>query len=332
MAIGAVGLHRFSVRETRARRSLATAASSILTLGLLAACVAPPVNNTRPRADFATRCADPNVIRCIGFERDELRENGGPIAWNTRRAPVGTFVNGIEPNESLDGRVELTSEHSASGSSSLKFTMPSRSGAGYAGQFYANFSDDNSIQFGEGESFYIQWRQRFSRSFLDNRYRPRSNWKQAIIGEGDRPAHIAYSCTQLEIVVDHDEYGSPAMYHSCRGKDGRTERLFQNHAFRYEPDQWMTFQIVVRVGTWYRNDRRYRKDSLIELWVAREGESSRRVISGYYDLANTTSNAKYGKVWLLPYLTRKDKSQQHPDAYTWYDELIISRAEIADPI
>ncbi len=307
------------------------AALSAATLLLLAGCAAPPVNTALPRADFATRCADPAVIRCIGFEPDELRENGGSIAWNERRAGAGTFVNGMGPDDSLDGRVELVSDQKASGRSSLKFTLPSKSGAGHAGQFYANFSDDHTIQFGEGDAFYIQWRQRFSRTFLDNRYRPRNNWKQAIVGEGDRPPHTAYSCTQLEIVVDNGG-GSPAMYHSCRGKDGRTERLLQNRAFAYEPDQWMTFQVVVRVGTWYRNDRRYRRDSLIELWVAREGEASSRVISGMYDLANTSPVAKYGKVWLLPYLTRKDKSQGHPVAHTWYDELIISRAPIADPL
>jgi hypothetical protein len=94
----------------------------------------------------------------------------------------------------------------------------------------------------------------------------------------------------------------------------------------------MTFQLIVKIGTWYKNDRKYHNDSLIELWVAREGEPSRQIISHKYDLANNNPLAKYGKVWLLPFLTGKDASQVHADAHTWYDELIISRAPIADPI
>ena len=61
-------------------------------------------------------------------------------------------------------------------------------------------------------------------------------------------------------------------------------------------------------------------------------EAPRKVISQQYDLANNNPDARYGKIWLLPFLTGKDYTQQHADAYTWYDELIISRAPIADPL
>ena len=122
------------------------------------------------------------------------------------------------------------------------------------------------------------------------------------------------------------------MYHSCRGKDGRSPSIRQKWSVDYEANEWMTFQVAVKIGSWYKNDHKYRYDSLIELWVAREGELSRRLISHKFDLANTSTQAKYGKVWLLPYMTRKGASQVHPDAYTWYDELIISRTRIADPL
>ena len=75
----------------------------------------------------------------------------------------------------------------------------------------------------------------------------------------------------------------------------------------------------------------------IQLWVARQGQPSTLVIdfspqSGHgYDIANNSSTAKYGKIWLLPYHTGKDSTQVTPTAYTWYDELIISRTQIADP-
>ena len=38
------------------------------------------------------------------------------------------------------------------------------------------------------------------------------------------------------------------------------------------PDEWMTIQIHVKVGTWYRNDRKYHRDSTVEFWVGREDD------------------------------------------------------------
>jgi hypothetical protein len=76
----------------------------------------------------------------------------------------------------------------------------------------------------------------------------------------------------------------------------------------------------------------YRRDSTIRLWVAEEGRPSRLAVDQTgYDLANTNPASRYGKLWLLPYHTNKDPGQRHPTAYTWYDELVISRARIADP-
>ena len=75
-------------------------------------------------------------------------------------------------------------------------------------------------------------------------------------------------------------------------------------------------------------------DSRVRLWVARENKLSELVIDwGPYNLTagSRAEDQRFGKVWLLPYHTGKDPSQVHPVAYTWYDELIISRTRIADP-
>ncbi len=319
-------LNVFSIEALVFVRALTLSAALLILCG----CATPSTEGPAVFQNFETRCAQPKAIRCFGFERDELATMGGPIHWGHARKPVGVFVNGKPPSASLAGRVELSSEHAASGNSSLKFFMPGRSGAGHAGQFYANFSDDLSVQFGEGDEFYVQWRQRFSPAFVTNRYVPFNSWKQVIIGEGSRPGVHARSCTQLELVVNNKQ-GSPAMYHSCRGKDGRSEAIPGRGSVPFVADEWMTFQVRVKIGTWYQNDRRYRNDSIVELWVARAGEPSRRVVSQTYDLANTDPDTRYGKVWLLPYLTAKRATQEHPDAFTWYDELIISTSRIADP-
>jgi hypothetical protein len=71
--------------------------------------------------------------------------------------------------------------------------------------------------------------------------------------------------------------------------------------------------------------------SYVKLWIARQGQPSELVIDwGPYNLSAGTDE-RYGKIWLLPYHTYKDPSQSHPVAYTWYDELIISRSRVPDP-
>jgi hypothetical protein len=87
-------------------------------------------------------------------------------------------------------------------------------------------------------------------------------------------------------------------------------------------------KIGPRVGDVFQN-------SYVTLWGAREGRPSELIITwGPYSLnaGNPTDNERYGKVWLLPYNTGKDPSQSHAPAYTWYDELIISRNRVADPV
>ena len=103
------------------------------------------------------------------------------------------------------------------------------------------------------------------------------------------------------------------------------------NCFGYVANEWMTFQIQVTIGP-RLND--YFKGSYVTLWGAREGQPSALLVKwGPYDLAAGPSgaNERFGKVWLLPYNTGKDASEAHPTAYTWYDELIVSRNKIADP-
>jgi hypothetical protein len=268
------------------------------------------------RLTFEERCADPAVVKCVGFDS---------------AAEVDPFV--YPPYGLTEKRAWMVSDVKASGTGSLRFEIPSNTAADTSGSYWQNFSSDLSVQFGEGQEFFVQWRQRFSAELLRTVYAGGSGWKQIIIGEGDRPGKPSYSCTQLELVVVNAwQRGAPEMYHSCGGKDGQYQGLDTARWISYRPDQWMTFQIQVKIGHWYRNDRRYNADSTVRLWVAEEGRPSRLAVDQTgYDLANDDMAARYGKVWLLPYHTGKDSSQRHVTAYTWYDELIISRARIAEP-
>lgn len=288
------------------------------TLVLVAACASSPDAPAPPaRLTFAQRCADPAVVKCVGFDTP---------------AEVDPFV--YPPHGMTDKRARVVTDVKASGAGSLRFDIPPNTPADTSGSYWQNFSDDLSVQFGEGQQFFVQWRQRFSPEFLRTAYRGGGGWKQAIIGEGDRPGVRVYSCTEIEIVVQNtDQRGFAQVYHSCGGKDGAYEGLDNVRAISYRADEWMTFQVQVKIGRWYRNDRRYQRDGTVRLWVAAEGRPSRLAVDrSRYDLVNTNPAARYGKVWLLPYHSRKDPSQRHPTGHTRYDELVISRSRIADPL
>jgi hypothetical protein len=298
-------------------------------------------------ADFASRCNSPAVIRCIGF--DSQNEIAGSYGDD-----YGTLTGATKP--SIDTEVK------ASGSGSLKFTIPSNSGADTSGSYFTNFSRDLSTQFGASSEFYIQWRQRFSPEFLNTHYQDGEGWKQVIIGTGDKPGKPYSSCTTLEIVVQNTyQRGFAQMYNSCTGStshgpyDGFQERFgatdfkLQNarssclysHAkmmgssksgcFGYFPNEWMTFQVHVKLGPRVKDEF---ANSCVQLWIAREGQPSQLVINwGPYNLSagDASEAAQYGKIWLLPYNTHKNPNQTTPVSFTWYDELIISRQRIPDP-
>src|SRR5436309_7314983 len=103
------------------------------------------------------------------------------------------------------------------------------------------------------------------------------------------------------------------------------------NCFVYFPNEWLTYQVHVKMGPRVNDEF---TNSYVQLWIAREGQPSQLVINWgpYYLSAGTLAeNQRYGKIWLLPYQTKKNAGQVTPTAYTWYDELIISRHKIADP-
>ncbi len=93
----------------------------------------------------------------------------------------------------------------------------------------------------------------------------------------------------------------------------------------------MTFQVKIKTGPRVNDEW---MNSFITLWIARENQPSELVINyGPWNLTagSTAQDQKFGKIWLLPYHTGKSSAQSHATGYTWYDELIISRTQIADP-
>jgi hypothetical protein len=312
--------------------------------------------------DFATRCVQPGVVKCVGF--DDVSDFN--IGAGGAAGPYGQNSGIFAPSGSGDyTRATRDTSVKASGNSSLKFTIPANSGSDSSGSYFTNFSKDLSVRFGENSEFFVQWRQRFSPEFVATKFAGGGGWKQVIIGTGDKPAgQFETSCSALETVVQNTYHrGFPQMYNSCSGSTshgpynpfeerfGTYDFKLQNgraapyclysqnstsyfaptgNCFGYVANEWLTFQVRIKTGPRVNDEF---VGSYVTLWIARDGKPSELVMNwGPYNLSAgpASEDQRYGKIWLLPYNTNKDSSTTNPISYTWYDELVISRNKIAD--
>jgi hypothetical protein len=206
--------------------------------------------------DFAQRCADPQVVLC-----DPLDEGAARGVGITAKTPLVTLpaalrgsyrdwrwcrhVDGVSPDTP-----ELDHDVKTSGSGSVRFAVTPNSSASSAGYCQINFTPDNSVQFGEGDSFFVQYRVRFScdllftdcdpasRNFKKERRAFRSKhgkpttFKVSIINGGDHPQLDApvNACTFQQLVVLGASDGTVQGFHSCGWYDGHTFRLRPNQA------------------------------------------------------------------------------------------------------
>jgi hypothetical protein len=256
-------------------------ASQTVTVGITSQASTPPPSSVA--TDFQTRCSAAGVVRCFGFDTNA---DLGPAAFG---ANFGNFNNSGVCNSSATVLCPVVDTSiSASGGGSMKFTIPSQSGAGASGQWYANFSSDLSTRFGQNSDFYIQWRQRFSTEFLNTVYQGGGGWKQMITGMGDNPgcstsysANCTVSCTGADVVTQNTyQRGFAQAYQSCSQQGGLGHIPYwpfedttiipgdidlqdgmpspyclysklgssTNNCFYYFPNEWMTFQLHVSTG------------------------------------------------------------------------------------
>ena len=291
-------------------------------------------------------------------------------------------------------RPRLDTDVKASGTGSLEFDYPAFSSASGGGVFATNFSDDLSQQFGEGDTFFVQYRWRADCDFLYFDCDPASPgyktkrrvfanecggttaFKLSIIADGDPElGESADACTRLQIVTVHEQDHFLSGFHSCGWYSGFAERtgekFFGSTQWDFQPtgslgvgdttsptcwlfpdpkvskkrtwgytgpdcwsldsDEWITIQVMIRVGTW-QPEREGPPSSHVTVWAAHEGEAQRVIIDhDLYLRGPKYPGRKYGKIWLLPFMTKKAETEDHPTGHIWYDELIVSKQFIADP-
>ncbi len=130
------------------------------------------------------------------------------------------------------------------------------------------------------------------------------------------------------------------LYSQQPGAGGKGLFPPSGNCFGFFPNEWMTFKVKITLGSRGSNGvvgaspNDEFVNSNFSMWVAREGQASQQVLNfGPYNSAagSSTVDEKFGKIYLTPYHTEKDATQVHAEGYTWYDELIVSTADIADP-
>ncbi len=285
--------------------------------------------------DFQKRCTAAGVIQCMGF--DSLTDFTPATYPNSGLYPAG--------DGQFRGTMDTTTK--ASGNGSLKFTIPGGSDANSAGFWWQKFGQS----FAQGQSFYVQFRQRFDSSMLNLKSGfGGGGWKQVIFHSLQ-----GGSCASLEITTNNLYYsGFPRMYTNCGaqtldyglangdvvieysnayppGSDGPIYCLYRsignpsNKCFYYQPDQWLTFYYRVTIGTWGQ------PNSTIQAWAGYEGQPLAQIVNRTnYILTPDAPGLGFDILMLTPFDTGKD-GRNHTTANTWYDELIVSTQPIAPP-
>jgi hypothetical protein len=265
----------------------------------------------------------------------------------------------------------------ANGQHSLRQEITPHAGPNSAPDWVFNFSNARSgsgrIDFGSGDTFFVQWRQRFDGEYL----RPRKQknpqngvWKLANIGVGDNRddcrthwsrSDCTGSCITQELVIqarkDVDpSYGTimPWFYHSCGSwhsfdipacdPDDRYSYCRQHFNLRkagphctgsgsgpvsdgcmlFEPEQWMTMEIRVDLGTLSTtcdepSSSNCYADSRIRLYAGKQDQpkvliidSANKYPNGFDIRASDGYNPpgidEYGKLWLTTYYTDRDSN------------------------
>jgi hypothetical protein len=272
--------------------------------------------------DFNVRCHASGVVVCQGFD--------SPLINIAARWPgPGLYPGG---DTLIHGSFDRTQR--ASGEGSLRFEILTHTGANAAGSWRQPFGRN----FGEGATFYVQFRERFSPEMLRNDWTDTS-WKQAIFH------NESATCADVELTTgQYYHAGFPIMYTDCgsRGivtnngtppyklEQGDYNCCYGNYnpkdCFLYPSNQWLTFYYQISIGHWGK------PDSSINAWVGLDGKLLRQWIKmPNFVLKNDHPGHDYDCVTLLTYMTNKNARQNLPTAYAWYDELIVSTKPIAPP-
>lgn len=300
-------------------------------------------------SDFATRCAQPGVTICQGWDQ---ASDLNPAVW----PDTGIYPNGGNSYANATRDTSILK----SGSGSLRFKHPAGAGSpnttGYWRQLFGQ-------RFSQNSHFYVQYAMRWSPEMASNTASWNSRWKHVIMHQSD-----GSSCSSVELTVVNSFSGTypnvlPQMYTDCGARsmytqlDGHswtdsTPLLLQQtsqpgvsgYSCQYGAlsngtgsgsgcfnltqytNKWVTFYYDILLGSWGQ------PNSSIKAFISVDGGPYRQWVNVtnmtlYY--SSGPSNG-YDVMQLTPYQTGLSTSAP-VDAYLWFDDLIVSTQPIAAP-
>jgi hypothetical protein len=321
-------------------------APCILTIAFLSAMAMTPEVSaaTTPEQDFAARCAAPGVLVCQGFD-DSSIFTYSPTQTQGVYPIWGTTTLRIYQDTSIK----------ASGTSSMRFDIPSQTDADASGHFEAAFGQN----FGAHSTFYVQYHAMFDATLAY------TNWdtlagtspKISIFYDGN-----GSSCANVELTsVQYYGSGIPMMYSECGARHlftstsdissytSSTPLLVQQGSssnagydcqygqltpgtgngpgcYKLAANTWYTWYFKVSIGDWGQ------PNSSIQAFVSVNGGPYVEWINvRNYTLNQDGPGSAFNRIMLTPYMTNMSSAIVHPTAHAWYDELIVSTQAIAAP-
>ena len=261
-----------------------------------------PLPTPGDNASFEERCAAPGVVLCDPLDTEGPYGIGGRLMLNpdgsegiptTSGYGAGAWrgistkhFNRGDPGVALP---TLDTDVKASGTGSLRLKFPPFSTSGAGSAFSTNLSDDLSVQFGEGDTFFYQYRYRVNCGFYwlncdpaspgykSERHNIFRKAKISIMSSGDTQAlwdkdFSANSCTYLELVINGPRLGG---YHSCGWYAGYTSVKADNHPdWGNFPVQVASYDGISQVGGDFFCPRR---------WTDADGVKREEKIDGSYE-------------------------------------------------
>ena len=308
---------------------------------------------------------------------------GGANSWQSRIAGVNTPGGSASIVSSLDFDAFPTTNKQqyfqvysapnintdcsvAADGCSLRFTMQPGMFQGEPGWFNYNFNSSLNALYGQGQEFYVQYRERVSSSLLSGAtFTNFEGWKLNILSEGDSPSAQAGNCsnTPTDFVLVSDGTTFPWIYENCGGTGSSLS--FLNSAYApiqlYAPNAPGGGNFLDQPATgcphysgrgtpntdpscwnfvaneWFTVQEHIKigtygqANSVVDVWVAHDGQPA-VLITNAADIAiadqGPSVTDKFGKIVLLPYATAATWLTL---SNVWYDDLIVSNRRIPDP-
>jgi len=318
----------------------------LLLLGVLLWSV--PAHAVTADEDFAARCTAAGVVKCVGFDVS------------------GDFTHGTYLGPDSDGNYQAGQDtvDKTSGAGSLVFIIPPppHALANIAGGWGGLTAPLWSRKFKEHDSWNVQFRIKISAEMMNNTWDYQKAWKTFTmymdtvpcfggIGFATHnyphgiPTHYT-ACGQNNLITNTatgnwTTTSDPQGYSYQQGQWASTCRYNHTSAtwcWSWPANTWITFYYQFQVGTWDQSD------SHIKVWFALPGDTSYTLLNDVPNMFMTCrthpcdqaqgQSEGYNNIQVTPYMTGLGRDEGRADVTSklWYDELIVSTAEIAVPV